>query len=105
PGAIGARRGPWTGNRDGAAADLRFRRSEQARVEIPTVATQAAAARLLDRTGKALAIPVTAAIRSDAEGSRWLTAQLALSPLAPGDYVIELSEGSDRLLAAFRVVP
>ena len=104
-GAIWIRRGISTGNREVATADLRFRRSEQARVEIPTVATQAAAARLLDRTGKALAIPVATAIRRDADGSRWLTAQLALSPLAPGDYVIELSEGSDRTLAAFRVVP
>jgi len=34
-----------------------------------------------------------------------MTAQLALSPLAAGDYVIELSEGSDRVLAAFRVIP
>jgi VWFA-related protein len=104
-GAIWIRRSLSTGNREMATADLRFRRGEQARVEIPTVATQAAAARLLDRTGKALTIPVTTAIRSDADGSRWLTAQLALSPLAPGDYVIELAEGNDRLLAAFRVVP
>jgi VWFA-related protein len=104
-GAIWLRRGQSTGNRDVATADLRFRRSEQLRVEVPTLANQAGAARLLDRTGKALAVPVTAAVRTDSDGSRWLTAQLALSPLAVGDYVIELSEGSERILAAFRVIP
>ena len=104
-GAIWIRRGQSTGNRDVATADLRFRRSEQVRVEIPTLGNEARAARLLDRTGNALAVPVTAAVRTDSDGSRWMTAQLALSPLAAGDYVIELSEGSDRVLAAFRVIP
>ena len=104
-GAIWIRRGLSTGNRDVATADLRFRRNEQLRVEIPTLAGQAAGARLLDRTGKTLAVPVTAAVRTDGDGSRWMTAQLALSPLAAGDYVIELSEGNDRVLAAFRVIP
>ena len=104
-GAIWMRRGLSTGNRETATADLRFRRSEQATVEIPTVATEAGTARLLDRTGKPLAVPVSASIRNDADGSRWLTAQLALAPLAPGDYVIEMSEASERILAAFRIVP
>ena len=44
-------------------------------------------------TGKPLAVPVTAAVRDDADGSRWHTAQLALAPLAPGDYVIEMAAG------------
>jgi VWFA-related protein len=104
-GAIWIRRGASTGNRDVPTADLRFRRSEQAKVEIPTLAADAGPARLLDRAGNALSVPVTAAVRNDADGSRWLTGQLALAPLAPGDYVIELSEGSHRMLAAFRVVP
>jgi VWFA-related protein len=104
-GAIWIRRGPLTGNRDVPTADLRFRRSEQAKVEILTLSTDAGPARLLDQTGKALSVPVTAAVRNDADGSRWLTGQLALAPLGPGSYVIELSEGSHRLLAAFRVVP
>jgi len=75
------------------------------RVEIPTSSSDAATARLLDRTGKPLAVPVTAAMRDDSDGSRWYTAQVALAPLAPGDYVIELSDGPKRMLAAFRVVP
>ena len=86
-------------------ADLRFRRNEQLRVEIPVSATDPLTARLLDRTGKPLAVPVTAAMRDDADGSRWATAQLALAPLAPGDYAIELASGDNRMIAAFRVVP
>ena len=104
-GAIWVRRGQATGNRDVPTADLRFRRSEQVTVEIPTVAADPGPGRLLDRNGKALAVPVTVAVRNDADGSRWLTGRVTLAPLAVGDYVIELSEGNDRMLAAFRVVP
>jgi hypothetical protein len=74
-------------------------------VEIPIVAAEPLMARLLDRTGKPLAVPVTVAVRNDADGSRWATAQLALAPLAPADYVIELSSGERRMISAFRVVP
>ena len=108
-GAIFVRRGP--GNREVPTADLRFRRNEQVRVEIPTATSDAVTARLLDRTGKPLVVPVTAALRDDADGSRWQTAQLALAPLAPGDYVIELTAGAGgaggerRVIVAFRVVP
>ncbi len=108
PAAVGAlfvRRGASTGNKDVPTADLRFRRNEQVRVEIPTASSEPATARLLDRTGKALAIPVTAAVRDDADGSRWVTAQLALAPLAPADYAVELTVGDKKMISAFRVVP
>jgi len=104
-GALFIRRGQSTGNKDVNTADVRFRRNEQVRVEIPTSSSAAAAARLLDRAGNELAVPVTAATRDDADGWRWSTAQIALAPLAPGDYVIELSDGTQRMLAAFRIVP
>ena len=104
-GAIWIRRGPATGNKEVPTADLRFRRSERAKVEIPTLATDAGAARLLDRTGKVLSVPVTTTIRSDADGTRWATGEVTLAPLAVGDYVIELSEGNNRMLAAFRLIP
>src|SRR5580765_1471899 len=108
PGSAGAlfiRRGPTTGNKEVPTADLRFRRSESVRLEIPTSADAAGTARLLDRTGKPLAVPVATAIRDDPDGSRCQTAQLALAPLAPGDYVIEMASGERRLLSAFRIVP
>jgi len=104
-GAIFFRRGATTGNREMPTADLRFRRSERLRVDVPTAAATAVTGRLLDRTGNAMAIPVTATIRDDADGSRWQSAEVALAPLAAGDYLIELTAGSDRTLAAFRIIP
>ena len=62
-------------------------------------------ARLLDRTGKTLGVPVTATVRDDPDGSRWQVAQVALSPLAPGDYLIEMSSEGKRTLLGFRVIP
>jgi hypothetical protein len=103
-GAVFIRRGPSTGNKEVPTADLRFRRSERLRVEVPGMA-EATGARLLDRTGKALAVPVAAAMRTDADGTKWATGELALAPLAPADYVVELSAGDIRTLAAFRLVP
>jgi VWFA-related protein len=103
-GTLWVRRGPTTGNRDVSTADLRFRRSEQVRVEVPSPSTDPVSGRLLDRFGKALAVPVSVGQRSDPDGSRWVTAQLALAPLAPADYVIELTQGTARTLAAFRVI-
>ena len=104
-GAIFFRRGATTGNRETATADLRFRRSDRLRVDVPAAAATAVTGRLLDRTGNAMAIPVTAAIRDDPDGSRWQSAEVSLAPLASGDYLIELTSGSDRTLAAFRIVP
>ena len=102
-GAVFIHRGPLTGNKEMPAADLRFRRSDRLRVEVPSAA-DAAGARLLDRTGKPLAVPVVAATRTDADGTRWATGELALAPLGAGDYVIEMSAGATRTLVAFRVV-
>ena len=108
-GAIFMRRGPTTGNKDAPAADLRFRRNERIRVDLPAPNSGPVAARLLDRLGKALPIPLTASVRDDADGSRWQTTELALAPLAAGDYLIELASGAGgeekRTLVAFRVVP
>jgi VWFA-related protein len=108
PGAGGAvfiRRGQTTGNKEVPTADRRYRRSEQLRLEMPMPEAGAVTARLLDRTGKPLAVPVTVASRDDGDGTRWQTAQLALAPLAPADYIIELTSGTNRTLVGFRVVP
>jgi len=104
-GAIFFRRGSATANKEVPTADLRFRRGDRLRVEVPAPAADAVAARLLDRAGNAMPIPVTGAIRDDPDGSRWQSAELALAPLAPGDYLVELTAGTGRTLAAFRVIP
>jgi VWFA-related protein len=104
-GALFFRRGPTTGNKDVPTADLRFRRSDRLRIEIPDPSEDAVTARLLDRRGDAINVPVAGAIRKDPDGVRWQTAELALAPLAPGDYVIEVSSGTLRRLIAFRLVP
>ncbi len=112
-GAIVLRRGQSTGNRDMPTADLRFRRGEHIRVEVPAPNASAISARLLDRMGKPLTLAVTAGVRDEPDGSRWETAQLNLAPLGAGDYVIEMAEraggaggaGGTRKLVAFRIVP
>jgi VWFA-related protein len=109
-GAIVFRRGATAGGQEVATADLRFRRNETVRVMVPAVpSATAAGARLLDRMGKALAIPLTPSVVDDADGSRWLTAQAILAPLGAGDYLIEMSGitgGVERsTLVAFRVIP
>jgi len=103
-GAVFIRRGPSTGNKEVPTADLRFRRSDRIRVELPWP-VDSASGRLLDRTGKPLAVPVAANTRAGADGTRWATAELALAPLAPSDYVIEVADGSTRVMCGFRVVP
>jgi len=100
-GVVFIRRGLTTGNKDVPAVDRRFHRNEQLRVEIPIVDAAVEPSRLLDRSGRPLAVPVVAGLREDADGSKWQTAQLSLAPLAPGDYIVEVGS----TLAAFRIVP
>jgi len=103
-GARYVRRGPATANREQPAADLRFRRTDTLRIEWPVSSDVAATARLLDRTGKPIAVPVEVGAVDD-QALRWETAQLGLAALAPGDYIIEMISGTERRLAGFRVVP
>lgn len=102
------RAGQGAAGREFQTADVRFRRNERLRVAIPAPATVSVTARLLDRAGKEMPVPLTTSRVDDGEGVSWQTAQLTLAPLAPGDYVIELTTatGADAhiALAAFRVV-
>lgn len=103
------RRGPSTGNKIVPAADFRFSRSERVRFELPVAATvTAGSGRLIDRAGQPLKIPVTVGDRTDAEtGQKWITADIALAPLAAGDYAVELTTtaGTEtrQIVTAFRV--
>jgi len=103
--AVLVRRGVTTGNREVRTADVRFRRTEQVGIDLPSTAGDPAKARLLGRNGQPLPLPVTVAVRDDPDGSRWQTARVSLSPLAPGDYVLEMVVGAERKLVGFRIVP
>jgi len=85
-------------------ADPRFRRTEQLRLELPTSSDAPAAARMLDRTGAPLQVPVDVSVRQE-NGVRWIVADLLLTPLAPGDYAIEVQQGDASRLTPFRLVP
>jgi VWFA-related protein len=89
------------------AAAFWFRRTERLRVEWPVrqaVASQQA--RLLDRNGKPLAVPMTVVTR-EAGGATSLTTDLSLAPLGAGDYLIEIAvkagDTTEQQLVAFRV--
>ena len=104
-------RGPATGNQLQVAAGRVFPRSARIRMEMEAdAAAPVWTAMLLDRNGTKTIVPVTVGERTDtASGQRWLTADVTLAPLGPGDYVVELSttKGSTthKTLVAFRVTP
>ena len=103
------RRGPTTGNRWRPAAGFQFSRTERLRIEVPIdAAVKPGSGRLLDKAAAPLDVPVTVGERTDgATGQRWLTADVTLAPLAPGDYVVEVAStaaaGEQKLVIAVRV--
>jgi len=103
------RRGPATGQKYEATADPRFRRQERVRVDLPVAGALAAPeARLLSQQGQPLPLPIAVTERAEPR-VRWMSAELALAPLAPGDFVIEITARSgervETRLVAFRIVP
>lgn len=99
------RRGPSTGNRLEPAGQPQFSRTERVRMEIPATGDgQLTSGRVLDRVGAPIELPVTLGERTDAAGQRWLTADVTLAPLAPGDYLVELEAKPNTVLAAIRIV-
>ena len=101
--------GQATGNVKVATADLRFRRTERIVVELnATLKPDSVSAELLDRTGKLIPLPAKAGT-GEGNGVIWLSAEFALAPLAPGDYVIRVTatKGSEtrQMLAPFKIVP
>ena len=77
------RRGPTTGIKFVPTADLQFQRTERLRVDLPMGADGAGTptAEVLDRAGKAIAVPVRASARTE-DGQTWASAELSLAPLA-----------------------
>lgn len=110
PGALGEavlwRRGTSTGPQFLRTADPRYRRSDRLRLELATATPGASTARLLDRAGRTLPVPVQVGERLDETGGfRWIVAELALAPLAMGDYGVEVTQGGATQVTAFRMVP
>jgi hypothetical protein len=97
------RRGPSTGNRYEPAGHPQFSRTERARFDVPRVTgLSLSGARVLDRNGNRLEVPIA---QGEREG--WLSAEVTLAALAPGDYLVELTGtvagGEQKVLSAFRV--
>lgn len=100
------RRGQTTGLQFLTTADPRFRRSDRLRLEHATTGAGAASARLVDRQGKAMQVPVALSERADPSGEfTWLVAEVALAPLGVGSYAIEVTLGDAKSVTAFSVVP
>jgi hypothetical protein len=102
------KRGLSTGNRLLPAASFEFSRTDRLQLQLPLTSTaKPDTGRFLDRTAQPLQIPVQVGEKTDDDGQRWLTADAALAPLAPGEYVIELSftngRGERKVLTAIRV--
>jgi VWFA-related protein len=93
------------GSREIPTADARFRRTERIVIEAPAGLGGAVAARLLNRTGSPISVPVTATIREAGDGTRWRRVEITLAPLASADYIVETTQGTDKALTAFRVIP
>jgi VWFA-related protein len=97
-----SRRGPSTGVAWVPTADPRFRRQERLRVSVGVGAEAGTVTgTLLDRLGRPMNVPV----KLDQTVPEALVAELALAPLAAGDYVLALGGGSRRLLVPLRIVP
>ncbi|HYE89142.1 MAG TPA: hypothetical protein VEA16_22480, partial [Vicinamibacterales bacterium] len=109
--ALAYRRGPSTGLAYVPTADARFRRTERLRIEVPIAAEHVAGnGRLLTRDGQPLPLTVTYQVRRDERVSKWYAVgEVILSPLAPGEYVLELTltaSGSTAPVAyGFRIIP
>jgi len=108
PSALGEavmwRRGQSTGPKYVKTADPRFQRSDRMRLEFATNAN-GATARLLDRAGKTLQVPVQVTERTDTDGIRWIVADVTLAPLAASDYAIEVNAGGGSQVTGFRIIP
>ena len=110
-GALAWRRGPSTGLAYVATADPRFRRVERLRVEVPLAADGfSGTGRILTRTGQPMPLVVSFSSRIDAQMMlRFGVADVTLSALAEGEYVLELSlvkNGATEVVSyGFRMIP
>ena len=110
-GALASRRGPSTGLAYLPTADPRFRRTERLRAEVALASEGfTGAGRLLTREGQPTPLVVSFSTRVDAATEqRFGVADVTLSALAEGEYVLELTlqkNGTTDVVAyGFRIVP
>ena len=107
---VASRRGPTTGLNYLPTADARFTRTERLRLEIPRPSSGGTlSARLLGRDGQPLGLAITLADSTDPDKPQMIVADLALAPLAQGEYVIEVTAEQDgkkeSATYGFRLVP
>lgn len=104
--AVMWRRGPSTGPRYLRTADPRFTRSDRLRLELATADPTPATARTLDRNRNELSVPAQVSEREDPSGAfRWIVVDALLSPFAAGDYAVEVTQGKQKRITEFKVVP
>ena len=100
------RRGPSTGPQHLRTADPRFQRNERIRLELATSSADPATARVIDRNGQTMTVPVEVSERPDSSASfKWIVVDLVLAPFGPADYAIEVTQGQAKQMTAFRIVP
>jgi VWFA-related protein len=93
------RRGPSTGNRYEPAGAPQFTRTERARFDVLKLGSAPlTAARVINREGETMEVPVTLGAHDE-----WLSAEVTLAALGLGDYLVEMTVGSQKVLAPFRV--
>jgi VWFA-related protein len=101
-----SRRSNSPGQQYTRTADLRFRKTESVRFELPTTSGEPVSARLLDTRGSALPVPAQVSDRPDSSGAfRWIVVDVPMTPLAPAYYAVEVKQGSAARVTAFRVIP
>jgi VWFA-related protein len=104
--AVMWRRGLSTGPRYLRTADPRFMRSDRLKLELATSTATPATARILDRNHNELSVPAQVSERTDSSGAfRWIVVDATLAPFAAGDYTVEVTQGREKRLTEFKVVP
>jgi hypothetical protein len=104
--AVMSKRGLSTGPRYMRTADPRFMRSDRLKLELATAVPTPAKARILDRNHKELSVPAQVSERAEPSGDfRWVVVDVMLAPFAAGDYAIEVTQGRERRVTEFKIVP
>jgi VWFA-related protein len=104
--AVMSKRGLSTGPRYMRTADPRFMRSDRLKLELATAVPEPAKARILDRNHKELSVPAQVSERAEPSGDfRWIVVDVGLAPFAAGDYAIEVTQGREKRITDFKVVP